>query len=479
MKKLIPLFTSLLLILVSVRSHAQDANFSQYWNTPFLTNPGMLSVKPDMVVSLNYRSQWAGIGTPFTSFMLGGYYPILSKDKYRTFGSAGAFILSDRKPSSSMKTTGFGINGSYKLPLNFANFMHFGIQFSYMQNKLGLDGATTGSQWNGNTYDPNLTINEDPGQSKGVPAVALGAQWVNEDVYGDIRYMAGISAFNLNRPNTAFYRGLGVNDNLSIRYVLTGGIRAVKVQNITLFPSFRAQLQGTGRLFQLGTVFRYGILDGPNQGDGFLKSGSIGIGAWYQVSQAIIGMVEFNQPNYSISFNYDFGASGYKTDVKNSNAAEFFVMYKKTLGRRKKVDIRYYRTREQDIVPITPGDEKTTPVTTPPAQTQPAPTPVAPPANVSPTPSAAPSNAAPAPAKTAPAKAKPYGTAKPGSKPTQKKKPGATNAKPGAKITSGTKPTTAKSGSSGAKPAAKPAAAKPKAGAAKPKSSTAKPKPKK
>ena len=408
MKKHLHLILLVLSTLWVAIANAQDPSFSQYYNTPFLTNPAMLSAKPEMAIGVNYRNQWQSIGVPFNTFDLQGYYPILSKDKYRQFGAAGLMVLTDVQPGGFIKSTGVAVAGAYKLPLNYANFLHFGIQFQYYQHTLSNGNLTTGSQWNGANFDPSLSNGESLGLSRGVPSVGLGALYINEDGEGDQRGTFGFSIFNINKPNVSFNSG-GV-DNLYRRLVVTGSIRAVKVNNLTVIPTFRYQLQGKAYHIQGGSLFRYGINQGRFAKDGIFGAGSVGLGLFYQYENALIVALEFNQPRYAVSISYDFGVSKIKDGSSNSNASEIWITYRKALGHRKKADKRFFKTNEGDLpvsAPQAPVEASPTPVvpptTTPAVSEPPAPT-VAPQVAPVPTPATTVAPAQPATPKVAPAK---------------------------------------------------------------------------
>ncbi len=391
-------FLALLLLAATwgTAARAQDPAFSQYYNTPFLTNPAMLSFRPDMVVGANFRSQWAGLGQAYTTTMVSGFYPILSKNKLRQFGAAGGFVMSDRQPVGSINTTSFGLAGAYKLPLNYANFVHFGIQLGYFQRSLSLDGATTGSQAQNNYYNPSLPLNEGTlDQSRGAGTIALGASWVNEDVDGDIRAQAGISAFHMNAPNISFTPGF--SDNIYRNIIATATVRAVKAPGFSLYPGARYIWQGNAHKLNVGGLARFGISPGgrgPNAGkkDAMFGAGTIGFGLFYQAvdASAAIATVELVQPRYAVSVNYDLGVGQLKDGSTRGNATEFFVCYRKTLGKRRKVDLRYFKTNKNGE----PAEGANPGGTAP----DPAPAPTPPEPQAAPTTEPAPAQAAPAPA---------------------------------------------------------------------------------
>ena len=395
------LLTVLTLAVPAASAFAQDAAFSQYYNTPFQTNPAMLSFRPDMVIGANFRSQWSGLGVPYTSFLLSGYYPILSKNKLQQFGSAGGYILNDRQPAGKVNTLGFGVAGAYKLPVNYANYFHFGIQLGYIGRSISDDGLTTGNQVNPNSnyFDPSRPNGENLNTSRAGATIGLGTSWVNEDVDGDFRAQLGVAAYHVNAPNISFQNSI---DNLYRKFIVTGSVRALKAPGVSIYPGARYILQGPAHKLNVGALARFAVggaqnpYGGGGRSSGAIQPGNIGFGLYYQTNDAsaIIGVIEIVQPKYAISFNYDFGMGSLKDGTARGNASEIFIAYRKTLGKRRKVDLRYFNTDKNSDGGTAPGGGADIP-DAPRTELAPAPDPVPPPA---PVPTPAPTPAAPAPA---------------------------------------------------------------------------------
>ena len=54
--------------------YAQALNYSQYYNAPLLTNPANTGFNPDYDyrAGMNYRTQWASVGTPYKTMGVWG-----------------------------------------------------------------------------------------------------------------------------------------------------------------------------------------------------------------------------------------------------------------------------------------------------------------------------------------------------------------------------------------------------------------------
>jgi type IX secretion system PorP/SprF family membrane protein len=355
-----------------------------------------------MQIGANARTQWYGPGVPYNSFQVAGFYPILSKDKLTQFGAGGAYINVDKQPSGygQINTTSFGIAGSYKLPVNFKNFFHCGIQLGYMSRNLSAGDIQTGSQVHNGYYDPNAPTNEPTlGTSRGAATIGLGTTWVVEDADREVEAQAGIAAYNLNAPNVSFYDS--ASDNLKRRYVLHGSIRAIKTREFSLYPSFRYIMQGPAHILNAGGLARFPVGTGSSIGPlnrTIQVPNLFGIGLFYQpnAASALIGVVEYSTANYAVSINYDLGTGSLKDGSKQGSAAEIFIAFRKILGKKRKVDLRFFDT---DKNAVTPGGGESAPSQPAPPSPAPAPKPVAP-------------TPAPAPAPTSPKAVSPTSTGK-------------------------------------------------------------------
>src|SRR5688572_1862082 len=108
-----------LFCLISLSSlKAQDIHFSQYFNVPLSVNPA-LTGKMDGTfrVGMDYRNQWAGIGSrkPFSTPSFYGDVPIRFKSK-NVLG-IGLNIISDRSSGGLLSTTSGTVSTAYHLAM--------------------------------------------------------------------------------------------------------------------------------------------------------------------------------------------------------------------------------------------------------------------------------------------------------------------------------------------------------------------------
>lgn len=152
---------TILLILVSVIlslplfTVAQDARFSQYFNNPIVLNPALAGNGIEYIrITAIYRTQWAGMGTPFTTQ---GF----AVDKVVNRVGLGAAITRNGAGDIGIRTMNIVGNLSYNLPIGSEkiNVLSAGLQVgivnkSFDQSKLSFD-----SQYNPDGgYDPNVSL---------------------------------------------------------------------------------------------------------------------------------------------------------------------------------------------------------------------------------------------------------------------------------------------------------------------------------
>ena len=113
MKKLIKVAFCLVLLMGIGQAKAQDVVFSQFYANPLYMNPAFAGSKICPRISLNYRSQWPSLVSPFTTVSA-------SYDQYidAMHGGIGAILMSDRQGDHGALTTSmFSIMYAFRFQL--------------------------------------------------------------------------------------------------------------------------------------------------------------------------------------------------------------------------------------------------------------------------------------------------------------------------------------------------------------------------
>src|SRR5690606_29388690 len=109
-----------LIILVLGGAQAQDPVFSQFYTSGLYLNPALAGLEKDVVLGMNYRSQWSGVNLPFRTFQFSAIHPILQQGvKSKHLGGFGASLFSEEAgPNREIISQGLSIPSSYNFQLN-------------------------------------------------------------------------------------------------------------------------------------------------------------------------------------------------------------------------------------------------------------------------------------------------------------------------------------------------------------------------
>ncbi len=324
--------------LLSAPLQAQNVYYSQFHQTPMITNPAMVAASDQMQVSLQYRSQLVGAGQAFTTPMLAFSYPLISTKTGHRWGGIGAAIIQDAAGQDGiLKTTGGSVAFAYNFKLGNYSFLSVGAQGGYFQRVLDESKLTTGLQWDNirRTFDPNLSTGEAfQSVNVGFITAETGAFWHLEDTLRRQRGYIGLAARQLNQPNISFTE-LG-EDKLPLTLIATAGLRAFQTERYSIFPNMRYVMQGQQQQINVGSAFRYHFAQETTE-EGFFTEASLGFNAWYSLNNAVIVGIELNHKKYAISFAYDFSLSNPENLGLPNGATELSVGLRKDLGQRRMV----------------------------------------------------------------------------------------------------------------------------------------------
>jgi len=299
-------------------SKGQESNFSMYQYTPFLTNPGMLSIYEDIEVSLNYRNQSVDIGQNLQTSMMSLFYPIdIGRHK---FVFAGSFL--NDQVSNFLSTNGGLLGVAYSVKLTKQSELSLGIQWGYFQRKT--DGNfTTDDQFVNGGFDPNV-FSADAGSNliKGYPALSQGLYWRLLDEQQRTKAFLGVSFFNSTQPNVAF---LGEEDKLPSSIKTVAGYKVYQGMKIGVSPTVRWIHEAGKDYFNIGSRLGYEL---GRQEDGTKQ---IGLGLFYNTNNLGIVSIEYSQPEFVLAVSYDFPLSSTLSSAQNGivELAAFFRIKKK------------------------------------------------------------------------------------------------------------------------------------------------------
>lgn len=310
-------------------SFAQKIHFSQFQQTPLLTNPAMVSSQATMEGGFFYRSQQVGGGQAFSTPLVYGLYPFFNKKTTQHWASLGVQIVSDNAGIGGlMRTTGGSLAFSYNFYLPQNQQISVGLQGGFFARNIFLDKLNTGSQWNDNrrTFDASLPNNLallNPNVN--LLMIDAGILWQIADTNHLQRAYLGIAAKQINQPNDAF---TDVRNPIPMALVFMGGLKAYENQQISLYPNFRHIQQGKIRQSNLGLQARYQYAQESKQ------TGFIALNTWYSIQNAFIVGFEIAHQHYFFNFAFDFSSTRPQNLGTANGSAEIGLGYRKYLGKK-------------------------------------------------------------------------------------------------------------------------------------------------
>lgn len=323
MDKLTKTILTILTLFLWSTADAQDAFFTNFDYSNAQTNPTQAAISEDINLRVIHRSQWTTLYKPFTTSQFEGSFPLrktLSGEKY---GAIGISFVNDRLGEGGyLSTNQVAISFNYNFNINEGpSNLAFGLKAGYFNGASSIDAVTTGSQWNGASFDPQSSIGEDLTNPmiKGAE-ITPGLMWYQNDSIGDKKYYFGIAAYNILRPES----GVVVQGfDLPSRYSVTGGGQLFTLDKLAVSPKFLFMLQGNQTQVVVGTDWMYHLQRTQS------KKAGIGIGTYYRLGDAFIVSAKYLTNTIDIGVSYDMTTSNL-TDGLNTNTGslELFLNYK-------------------------------------------------------------------------------------------------------------------------------------------------------
>ncbi len=316
---------------------AQDFGFSQYYYTPFLTNPALLASDNYVNVRLHYRMQPVPDGQSIQTPMFSASMPFLNRNTGKRWGGAGISILQD-KATNFMNTFGGMAAFAYNFNLG-GNQLALGVQAGYFRRTVDINNLSTSSQYQNGSLNSLLPNGENlQANQAGFFNVSSGALFYKEDSDGNHKYFVGIMGANLNQPSLKYSTADVVK--VPIFFNAHAGYNVLSDDSkFAIMPTLRYSNFSGNNVANIGTWLRYKL----PESESFVKKGSIGTGIWYNTNNALITSLEWIQPNYLLVLSYDFSVSNNAQVWQRNGSTEI------TLGFRKKLNPKCKDTDKDDI----------------------------------------------------------------------------------------------------------------------------------
>ena len=321
MKKTMMFLSCVMGLLVSGR--AQDLHFSQFMNSPLLTNPANTGFMPggDYRLGANYRNQWASVTAfPYKTMSAWGDVQTMQNEAYSGWLGLGGVILRDVAGTGALTSTKVYGSIAYHQMVNAGSLVSLGFNVGWANKRINTENLTFPGQWNGQFFDSHLvgsapTLDNSQINYLDMQVGMNYAYFPNENTYLN----AGFSAMHVNRPKESFLsKTSGIDSRVPVRY--TGFLNgSFKLNDMLIInPNVYASLQAKSYEIVGGLNAHYNI---SGDGDKVLIAG-----AYYRYRDAVVPMIGVGIKDLTFTFTYDVTTSSLSTFNNARGAFEFSLV---------------------------------------------------------------------------------------------------------------------------------------------------------
>lgn len=323
------LFILTLKAIATVTVCAQDPVFSQFYTSSLYLNPALAGLEKDVVIGMNYRSQWAGINLPFRTFQFSIMHPFIQQGvRSKHLGGFGATLFSDEAgPNREVRSQGFSVASSYNFQLNRKgnHLIATALQFGVIQKQINVDALQWSSQYSSLLgYDPSLPGESLASERVTSPVINAGLMWrlVIDNRFQPMKmFYQGFAVSNLNRPKGFF---LDERDASVILYKLHGGYLHSFDNGFEVSPNYLLQHQDKTQI-NVGAYAAYAL---PAVISKTITDLKVSVGFWYRIDDSVIVTTGMSTRAWSAGFSYDANSSSLARNFQGANAFEFSFAYR-------------------------------------------------------------------------------------------------------------------------------------------------------
>lgn len=318
-------------MLISSALFAQDVHFSQSTEAPLLLNPSQAGMGHDVLVTLNYKSQWKSVTTPYKTINVGADFTVWGDAKENHLG-LGVNVFSDKAGDGSMGTTFGCLDIAGVLRATGNNLISGGISFGFGQRKLAYNNLTWNNQYDGLSYNPGLASGE-PGTFNNFNMfdVSAGLSWYYGDKTSTISsndakiFAVGFALHHINKPVYSFY---GDTDyRLPMKFIAHGKADiGIKNYSLILEPSYLVMIQGGHHEITPGMIVKYTPREASRY-TGRIKASAFCLGGYYRHKDAFVACVRYEYSYWSAGFSYDVNISNLNTASQAKGGFEISLRF--------------------------------------------------------------------------------------------------------------------------------------------------------
>lgn len=312
------------LMIAVTTGYGQDMHFSQWYNTPLLTNPANTGFIPDADYRLgaNYRNQWSSImSVPYKTMSAWGDAQLFRDNIESGWVGLGGVILRDVAGSGSLTSTRVYASVGYHQMLGEAHLLSIGFNAGWANKRINTSELKFPDQFDGRFFDSKLPTSaflDNPNVSYFDFQTGINyAYFPTENLYVN----GGFSAQHLNRPRESFFAAdnTNANDRIPVRYTAFANTSYKMSDELIINGMAYYSTQASTSEIVAGGNLQYNL-----SGDG--ESQLIG-GLYFRPGDAVIPAVGFQWKNIRLMFSYDATTSSLKQYNNGRGAFEFALIH--------------------------------------------------------------------------------------------------------------------------------------------------------
>ncbi|MFI5133331.1 MAG: PorP/SprF family type IX secretion system membrane protein [Chitinophagales bacterium] len=301
---------------------SQDLHFSQFFNSPLLTNPANTGFIPDgdYRLGINYRNQWSAImAVPYKTMSAFGDMQVMQNKDNTGWMGIGAVILHDVAGSGNLTSTKIYGSVAYHQMIDFGSLLSLGFNVGWANKQINVTNLKFPDQFDGHFFDSHLPTGVTLAQNNinylDIQTGMNYAYFPTEKIYVN----AGFSAYHVNRPRESFFDSQpGIDNRIPVRYIgFLNGSFMLNDQWI-INPNAYFTVQAKSHELVAGMNAHYNL-----SGDG--EKVLIG-GLYYRSADAFIPLIGLGYKDLTFTFTYDATISTLKNYDNTRGAFEFSLI---------------------------------------------------------------------------------------------------------------------------------------------------------
>jgi type IX secretion system PorP/SprF family membrane protein len=308
-------------LVFSLPLFAQDVHFSQYDHTPTLTAPATVGGFVDNAyqrVNVSYRNQWQGVPVAYNSVLASFDREIRPKKLKNGHFGFGFNLLHDAAGDSKLGLTQINLLAAYHLQLNTKNTLSAGIAGGYGLRQFDPTGLRFDNQFNGDTYDKNLSARENYAQQNfGFFDATASVVWQFQQKRANT--MVGATVAHLNEPIQSFYATNG--ERLARKYTFFGSAKLPIAERLDFTTNLQVSSQNTYFEF-LGAIGMDFYLNKKR-----FKQTNLLASVGYRHEDAIIPMLGLRYNAWRVAVSYDINISPFAVATGGGGGPEISVQH--------------------------------------------------------------------------------------------------------------------------------------------------------